>query len=302
LQEGKSTRDSRVSGHLRYFSWDREGSSLILVGDRGRILTILDNKAISHNSVTQQNLRGVASNPTDDTALIVGNAGTVLLFGEGRVRKINAPTFENLRAVSWNHDGREALIVGNRGVLLKYSEQTVELIDDGQANLRRIAWKPNSNQALICSNCFAEEFIPSPNLYRYDATTDSLTPLNEGRVDLIGTAWEPDAKSALVVGYDVVWHTGFVGQFDGERLSPIQFESKRTYPVAVSWHPTAHVAAIGTSITQPGVGAGSIVVWDGQSFKTLYRNDMFFFSALAWDPVGRRLAALASTSTRTFNC
>jgi hypothetical protein len=107
---------------------------------------------------------------------------------------------------------------------------------------------------------------------------------------------------ALVVGYDVVWHNGFVGKFDGTVLSPIPFENRRVYPVAVSWKPSAELAALGTATTQPGMGKGSVYLWDGQSLKSIYTNPDFFFGVIAWDSKGACLVALASSATRTFNC
>jgi len=82
--------------------------------------------------------------------------------------------------------------------------------------------------------------------------------LNEGRADLIGTGWKPTGESALVVGYDVVWHNGFIGTFDGTTLSPIQFDNKRVYPVAVAWNTSAKLAAIGTATAQLGMAKGTV--------------------------------------------
>ena len=126
--------------------------------------------------------------------------------------------------------------------------------------------------------------------------------MNEGRADLIGVDWEPSGESALVVGYDVVWHTGFIGNFTGLSLSLVPFNNKRVYPVAVAWNPSGKHAAIATATTQPGIGRGSLYLWDGTSLKEVYSNDQFYFSAVAWNRDGKRLAALASTATRTFNC
>jgi WD40 repeat protein len=241
-------------------------------------------------------------NPSNGTALIVGNGGTVLLLdGEGNFKRISVPTFENLRAVSWDPSGSVAIIAGNNGTLLKYSPQGVEGVDDGRANLRDISWRPKSNTALIASNCFAEEFIPSPNLLSYEAETNVVKPLNEGRADLIGVDWKPTGESALVVGYDVVWHNGFIGNFDGTALSSIQFDNKRVYPVAVAWEASAKQAAIVTATGQLGTAKGTVFLWDGRSLKLIYSDDEFFFSDVAWTWKNSRLAALASAETRTFN-
>ena len=106
----------------------------------------------------------------------------------------------------------------------------------------------------------------------------------------------------MVVGYDVVWHNGFIGRFDGKSLTPVEFDSKRVYPVAVAWNPAGTVAAVGTATTELGIGKGTVCVWDRKELKVIYTNPDYFFSAVAWSPDGKRLAALASKATRTFSC
>lgn len=266
------------------------------------MLKVLGDEHVSLGSGTQRNLRAASVNPTDGTALIVGNAGTVLLLDEKeRFTRISVPTFENLRAVAWHPNGSMALVAGNNGTLLKYSDKGVETVDDGRANLRDISWRPGTNSALIPSNCFAEEFIPSPNLFRCDVEANVVLPVNEGRADLIGAGWKPTGDLALVVGYDVVWHNGFIGTFDGTTMSSIQFDNKRVYPVAVAWNTAAKLAAIGTATAQLGMAKGRVYIWDGNSLKQIYGDDRFFFSDVAWSWKNSRLAAIASTETRTFN-
>jgi WD40 repeat protein len=300
--EDQNIRTKKLRGHFRSLAWNRQDQCLI-VGNRGRILRMQDDELIDLDSGTRQNLRGVSVNPSNGTALIAGNEGTLLsLDEEGRIARINTSTSENLRATAWNDDGSVALVVGNRGVILRHWDHGVRSVDGGRANLRHVAWRPNRDQALITSNCFAEEFIPSPNLFSYDARTDHLSSLNEGRVDLIGVHWAPSGESALVVGYDVVWHNGFIGVLNGTSISPIQFENKHVYPVNVAWNPAGKRAAIATATTQPGIGKGTLYLWDEKSLKTVYSNDQYFFSAIAWNREGKRLVALASDATRTFNC
>jgi WD40 repeat protein len=293
----------RLHGHLRGLAWDRIGDRLTVVGNHGVVLRIAGSDQVRFDSPMQVSLRAVDLNPVDGTALIVGNAGTVLQFQESdRFQRLSAPTFENLRAVAWNPDGNAALIAGNNGTLLKYSGGAFQTIDGARANLRRISWKPRSEEVLIASNCFAEEFVPSPNLFRFKVREGELRPANEGRADFIGLDWGPTGELALVVGYDVVWHNGFIGAFDGSSLSPVQFENKNVYPVTVACHPKEKIAAIGTATTQPGVANGTVFSWNGESLKSIYSDARFFFGALAWDPDGKQLAALASSATRTFNC
>jgi WD40 repeat protein len=294
----------KLGGSFRSFAWEGGGDRLIVVGDGGQILTIEGEKAVKLVSGTHQNLRGISINPTDGTALIVGNAGTVLLLRREdlSVRRLDAPTSENLRAASWNPRGTSALISGNQGALLRYSSQRLELLGAARANLRHIAWSSASGKALVTSNCFAEEFIPSPNLFAYDPANQTLSSLNEGRSDLIGVDWKADGTIALVVGYDVIWHNGEIAVFDGVNLSHVEFNNKRVYPVAVSWKPSVELATIVTSTPQPGMGKGVVYLWDRKSLRTIYSNDLVFFSAVAWNKDGTELAALGSSMSRTFNC
>jgi hypothetical protein len=193
------------------------------------------------------------------------------------------------------------LIGGNNGALLKYTERGLEAVYGGRANLRGISWRKGAPEALITSNCFAEEFIPSPNLFLFDERNNALKPVGEGRTDLIGVDWNPDGSFAVVVGYDVIWHNAFIGRFDGSTMHPLEFRGAQIYPVAVRWDPTGRIAAIATCIAQFHSGQGRLILWDRETFREICRNENFFFTNIAWSPVGFRLAAIASTEARTFN-
>jgi hypothetical protein len=299
--DGKDLSTINLRGQLRGLAWDRQDRFLIVVGNGGRVLKVQGDMPTPLESGTRHNLRAVSVNPTDGTALIVGNTGTVLLLDGERFAKITVPTFENLRTVAWNHDGSMALLAGNNGTLLKFSRGHVVRVDAGRANLRDVSWRPKSSSALISSNCFAEEFIPSPSLFSYEVDTGIVTPVHEGRLDLIGVDWKLTGKSALVVGYDVVWHTGFIGDFNGTTLSAIPFENKSVYPVAAAWKPSADIAAIVTATAQVGVGKGTIFFWNDESLNSTFSDPEFFFSDVAWSWRGDSLATIASTETKTFN-
>lgn len=299
--DGEKLRTVDLPGHLRGLAWDRQDRFLIVVGNGGRVLKLQGERAIPIDSGTRRNLRAVSVNPTDGTALIVGNSGTVLFLDGERFTKVTMPTFENLRTVAWNNDGSAALIAGNNGALFKFSRGQVATVDAGRANLRDISWRPKSSSALITSNCFAEEFVPSPNLFSYDTETNIVRPLNEGRLDLIGVDWKRSGELALVVGYDVVWHTGFIGNCNGTTLSAIPFENKQVYPVAAAWKPSDDIAAIVTATGQVGTAEGTVFFWNEESLRSVFSVPGFFFSDVAWAWNGDRLAAIASTETRTFN-
>lgn len=299
--DGQEIHTKDLHEFVRALAWDWEGNSLILIGNRGLVLKIQNDMIESLDLNTRANLRAVSVNPADGRTLIVGNAGTaILLDGQRKIEKLTLPTFENLRTVSWNSDGSSALMGGNNGTLLKYSQQEIEALEAGRSNVRHISWHPKSRTALIVSNCFAEEFIPSPNLHMYDEETATVKPLNEGRADLIGVDWKPTGELALVVGYDVIWHNGFLASFEGSTLSPIRLERKRVYPVAIAWHKSAPLAAIVTSTSQMGVAKGAVFLWENNSLNEIYSHARFFFSDVGWNDNGM-LAAVASTKSRTFN-
>jgi len=261
-----------------------------------------DSLDINLDTGTTHNLRSVAVNPIDSTALAVGNTGTIISIRANRsLTSMNSLTFGNLRAVRFNADGTAALIAGNNGTLIKFTEHSLETIDGGLANLRGVSWRKNREQALITSNCFADEFIPSPNLFLLDAKENKLNPVSEGKADLIGVDWHPDGSFAVAVGYDVVWHNGVIGRYDESGLSPIEFQNSHVYPTAVCWNPNGSIAAIATSTPEPRLSQGRIILMEGSTLREIYRNEDYFFSDIAWSPVGLRLAAIASTDARTFN-
>jgi len=293
----------KLRGIFRSFAWDMQGHGLILVGDKGRIVKFERERSASIPSGTRQNFRAISISPRDGNILAVGNAASAILVDEkANLTKLDVPGSENLRAASWNPEGVLALIAGNRGNLFAYKDETTQIIQGGRANLRHIAWRPNTKSALVTSNCFAEEFIPSPNLFSYEAETQAFNSLNEGRADLIGVDWKPDGSSAIAVGYDVIWHNGVISTFDGQNLSPIEFPNKRVYPVAVSWNPKKPVAAIVTAVAQPGMGEGIVYLWDEKELRPIFRNNAFFFSAVTWNKEGTEFVALGSSATRAFNC
>lgn len=290
-------------GVFRGLAWYGDDNGLVVVGDAGRILKVTDGKTRVIRSKSLQNLRAVAANREDRTILTVGNSGTAILLDETDTQtRLDLSTTQNLRTVAWKPNGQEALIAGNGGTLLRYSKPTIETVTGARANLRRISWHPSRPQALVTSNCFAEEFVPSPNLFVFNDLDQSLKPVNEGRVDIIGADWKPDGKSALVVGYDVIWHNGFIGTFIEERVSPIAFENRHIYPVAASWCGSGEVAVVATATTQPGSGRGILYLFETDHVKAIFESDKLFFSSAKWNHDGTEFAALASSASRTFNC
>jgi len=298
LYENREVQTIPLKGRFRGLAWDPKGDFATLVGDNGKMLRVFSDRTVRElDSGTASNLRSVSANPNDGALLIAGNSGTLLYLGESKI-SIRALTVENLRAVSWNAQGTIALIGGNSGVLLKYANLSVGNLGYLRANLRRIAWHPRDDRALITSNCFAEQFLPSANLFHYDSDRDQLQEANRSQADLIGVDWEPNGDFAVVAGYDIVWHTGIIAKFNGTDLSPIKFENKQFYPVAVA---IGESVAFCTAVTQPGIGTGSLRLLKDGELRTIFENDRYYFSTVAWNKHGS-LMALGSPANRTFNC
>jgi hypothetical protein len=57
-----------------------------------------------------------------------------------------------------------------------------------------------------------------------------------------------------------------------------------------------------TATAQVGTGNGQLSLWDGEDFKIIYSSNEFFLSDVSWAPKGFKLAGMASTETRTYNC
>ena len=298
LYENREVQTIPLKGRFRGIAWDPKGEFATLVGDNGTMLKVFTDRTVRElDSGVTSNLRSVSANPNDGALLIAGNSGTVLYLGE-RKMSIQVPTFENLRAVSWNAQGSIALIGGNSGTLLKYADSSARSLGNQRANLRRIAWHPRDDRALITSNCFADEFLPSANLFLYDSDKDQVQEANKSQADLIGVDWQQNGECAVVVGYDIVWHTGIIATFNGTELTPFEFENKQIYPVAVA---VGESVAVCTAVTQPGIGTGSVRLLENEKLRTIYESDQYYFSTLAWNNHGS-LMALGSPANRTFNC
>jgi len=298
LYENGEVHSISLKGRFRGITWDPKGDFATLVGDNGRILRVFSDQTVRElDSSIAGNLRSVSANPNDGALLVAGNSGTLFYLGESKV-SIQVPTFENLRTVSWNAEGTIALVGGNSGALMKYTDLSVRSIGDQKANLRRIAWHPRFNRALITSNCFAEQFLPSANLFLYDSDKDQVQEVNRSQADLIGVDFELNGEFAIVGGYDIVWHTGIIARFNGTELTPLEFENKQVYPVAVA---VGECVAVCTAVTQPGVGTGSVRLWKDGKLSVIFESDQYYFSSVAWSKCGS-LMALGSSANRTFNC
>ena len=69
---------------------------------------------------------------------------------QDEVRALASPTSENLRRVAWHPQGDFALIVGNGGTVLRYQDGALTPVPGDRAHtLRAIAWRPDGAYALV---------------------------------------------------------------------------------------------------------------------------------------------------------
>ena len=113
----------------------------------------------------------LAWSPDGTTALLVGNRGAVLRYDGATVEELASPTVENLRRVAWRPDGAFALIVGNGGTVLRFDPpgQLSPVPGDRAHTLRALAWRPDGAYALV--GAYASRWVgyPRPHpLYRCD--------------------------------------------------------------------------------------------------------------------------------------
>ncbi len=302
FQDGKFQPTKSIHRHtIRWASWDRNGDTCLLVGDRGTVAVLNDEQLEQVSSPTLENLRGSSQNPRKDQALIVGNKGTVLLLEKGDVSSIRVGTEANLRRVSWSSDGKLALIVGNDGTALSWDGTSIVEVGGASNNLRAISWNPKGEYALVSGNYFAQAMFPSPTLYRYNKEASALQALKTtDMTDLIGLDWNPDGQHALAVGYEVVWQESRVFRWMNDELKLLSLQEPGLFPTAVAWHPTENLALIGTgSPHSTGSGEGAVLEYARHSFKRIFSSE-YRNSCIAWQP-GRESALIVGTrSGRTF--
>jgi len=158
-------------------------------------------------------------------------------------------------------------------------------------NLRSVRWNANRTMVLIAGS--------NGTLIKY--TEHGLETINGGRTNLRGISWRTRTEhlSLRIVSPRSSSHrqTYFYSTLDASGLSSVEFQDSQVYTISVSWDPTGRVAAIATSIAQLRSGQGRVIIWNGETFREIYRNEIFFFSNsnIAWSPVGFKLAAIAST-------
>lgn len=219
--------DSGADRPLRWAAWRPDGSSCLLVGNRGTAVRYEPSAARgagpsgsrrqaggrfqSIDTGTRHNLRGAAFSPDGNEALLVGNQGAVLLYDGASVRALPSPTSENLRRVAWRPQGDFALIVGNGGTALRYQDGTLAPVPADRAHtLRAVAWRPDGAYALVGAYASRWAGYPRPHpLYKCDGFYLQALLGSDQEDDFVAVDWHPDGRKALIAGY----------AFDGDTAS-----------------------------------------------------------------------------------
>ncbi len=248
---------------LRWAAWKPDGSSCLLVGNRGSVV-LFDPSASPRTGVqtfsvvdtnTKHNLRGVAFSPDGTQALLVGNRGAVLLYQGSSMRELESPTHENLRRVAWHPDGASALIVGNAGTVLRYESAALTPVPGDRAHtLRAVAWRPDGAYALVGAYASSWAGYPRPHaLYKCDGAYLQALLTSDVEDDFVAVDWHPDGKRALIAGYAYDPSASLRAGggtssnklliYDGEGFAYQPVEASATL-LGAAWHPNGEYALL----------------------------------------------------------
>ena len=240
---------------LRWAAWKPDGSSCLLVGNRGS--AVLYDPAASLrtggpafsvvDTNTKHNLRGVAFSPDGKQALLVGNRGAVLHYDGSSMRELASPTHENLRRVAWHPDGTSALIVGNAGTVLHYEHDVLTPVPGDRAHtLRAVAWRPDGAYALVGAYASSWAGYPRPHaLYKCDGVYLQALLTSDVEDDFVAIDWHPDGKRALIAGYayDGDTSSNKLLLYDGEGFSYQPVEASASL-LGAAWHSSGEYALL----------------------------------------------------------
>ena len=232
---------------LRWAAWRPDGSSCLLVGNRGSAVLYDGQRFSAVDTKTKHNLRGVAFSPDGNQALLVGNRGAVLLYDATSVRELPSPTHENLRRVAWHPNGTSALIVGNAGTVLRYEDGALTPVPGDRAHtLRAVAWRPDGAYALVGAYASSWAGYPRPHaLYKCDGVYLQALLTSDVEDDFVAIDWHPDGQRALIAGYayDGDTSSNKLLVYDGEGFSHQPVEASATL-LGAAWHPDGEYALL----------------------------------------------------------
>jgi WD40 repeat protein len=299
------------AGALRYAAWAPDGSSALVIGNRGEVLRFTPPSSIEHLvSGVMHNLRGASWSPDGSRAIIAGNRGCVLVFDGASFRTIAAPTSENLRRAAWSPDGSCALIVGNGGAVLRYdaaSDRLALLPGDRAHTMRSVAWRPDGAYALIGGYASRHAGYPRPYvIYRCDGRFVQGILATDDEDDAIAIDWRPGTRPAraliLVTRSGEIDEPmpGKVVEYDGAGFG------YRTVPRLVrAPAATADRAAAGDIVQLLGLGwhpsgeyallcgeRGKLLTWDGSSMRQVRSGVSDSLVGPFWQPAAASPIAL----------
>ena len=281
--------DAPAARPLRHAAWRPDGTSALLVGNRGELLRFTPPASFERlDAAVAHNLRGVAWSPDASRALLVGNRGAVLVFDGRAFRELPPVTAENLRRVAWSPDGSCALIVGNGGCVLRFDAGTgalYQLPGDRAHTMRSVAWRPDGAYALIGG--YASRFAGYPRpyvLYRCDGRYVQGILATDDEDDAIAIDWRPGASPsrALVLvtryaGEDTPLPSKIV-QYDGSGFGYRTIQSREYVTLlGLAWHPAGGYALLCGE-------RGKLLTTDGISVKQLQSGATDTLVGPFWQP------------------
>ena len=297
---------------LRWAAWKPDGSSCLLVGNRGSAVLYDPSAALrtgpsaslrtrGHafsvvDTKTKHNLRGVAFSPDGKQALLVGNRGAVLHYDGSSMRELASPTHENLRRVAWHPDGASALIVGNTGTVLRYEHGVLTPVPGDRAHtLRAVAWRPDGAYALVGAYASSWAGYPRPHaLYKCDGVYLQALLTSDVEDDFVAIDWHPDGKRALIAGYAYQGRTSSnkLLIYDGEGFAYQPVEASASL-LGAAWHPD------GTYALLCGEGGLLLRYHDGQ-VEQLDSGTEDNLVGPFWMPDGNRALFLRGPGERVY--
>ena len=297
---------------LRWAAWKPDGSSCLLVGNRGSAVLYDGQRFVPVDTKTKHNLRGVAFSPDGKQALLVGNRGAVLLYdpsaslraGGSSMRELPSPTHENLRRVAWHPDGASALIVGNAGTVLRYDASASRRAGGGALTpvpgdrahtLRAVAWRPDGAYALVGAYASSWAGYPRPHaLYKCDGVYLQALLTSDVEDDFVAIDWHPDGKRALIAGYAYQGRTSSnkLLIYDGEGFAYQPVEASASL-LGAAWHPDGTYALLCGE-------RGALLRCTGSEVEQLDSGTEDNLVGPFWQPDGSRALFLRGPGERVY--
>jgi hypothetical protein len=182
-----------------------------------------------------------------------------------------------------------ALLVGNRGaVVVLEGESFLELAPVSGENLRRVAWHPSGDHALIVGN--------AGTLLRFDRREGTLFALPGDRAHTLRSiAYRPDGAYALVGAYASRW-AGYprphaLYRRDGRFLQALLASDEEDDLVAIDWSGDATALIAGYALSESGRRRNKALLYDGADWRSQSWESKGLVLGGGWQP-GTKTALL----------